>query len=299
MTGIDDSLVREVSRSFAISLRLLPGPMRDPVSLAYLLARASDTLADTADIPPDERMEWLDGFIAEIDGGGIDWRSDLRRFSEKQDHAGERRLMERLGDCFGLLEKLPDGQQGIVREVIRIITGGQRLDVERFAKGPATLPDAESLEDYCFRVGGCVGAFWTRIGFETLSDKFSTAEPARLEEQGVRYGKGLQLVNILRDLPKDLDGGRCYLPVADSTDRDALMEEAAKWRMTSREWLEQGKAYSSILGGRRLRSASVMPALLGEKTLDLLDAADWSMLEAGVKISRSSVRRSLMRGLLW
>ncbi len=30
---------------------------------------------------------------------------------------------------------------------------------------------------------------------------------------GIRFGKGLQLVNILRDLPADLKNGRCYLPM--------------------------------------------------------------------------------------
>jgi farnesyl-diphosphate farnesyltransferase len=299
MSGIDHHLVREVSRSFAISLRLLPGPMRGPVSLAYLMARASDTIADTAEVSPDERMQWLDGFIAEIHGGGAAWRSDLRRFSEKQSHAGERRLMERLDECFVALDDLSGDQQMIVREVIGIITGGQRLDVERFAKGPAILPDAASLEDYCWRVAGCVGAFWTKIGFETLGERFSTGDPAVLESRGIAYGKGLQLVNILRDLPGDLKNGRCYLPVRDDQDHDELIGEAEKWRQTSRGWLEEGKRYSKELRIRRLRAASVLPALLGEKTLDLLDAADWAMLEKGVKVTRGCVRRSMLRAFVW
>ena len=207
--------------------------------------------------------------------------------------------MERLDDCFVALDRMAESQQAIVREVIGVITGGQRLDVERFSKGPAVLPDAASLEDYCWRVAGCVGAFWTRIGFETLGEKFSKTDPAELEEAGIVYGKGLQLVNILRDLPGDLKGGRCYLPLEDAGDRDALMAAAAKWRRTSREWLDQGKSYSSTLRIRRLRAASVMPALLGEKTLDLLDKADWSALEGGVKIGRGTVRRSLVRALVW
>ncbi|MGB6219817.1 squalene/phytoene synthase family protein [Haloferula sp.] len=299
MEGIDDSLVREVSRSFALSLRLLPGPMRDPVSLAYLLARASDTLADSSSVPAEARMEWLDGFIAEVNGHGHAWRSDLRRFSEKQSHAGERRLMERLDDCFAGLGGLAGRQQEIVREVILIITGGQRLDLERFASGPAKLPDAGSLEDYCWRVAGCVGAFWTKIGFETLGEGFSKTDPKQLEDWGINYGKGLQLVNILRDLPGDLAQGRCYLPVVDEQDHEALLAEAASWRKVSRDWLELGRIYSSQLQIRRLRAASVLPALLGEKTLGLLDQADWEALESGVKITRGEVKRSLVRAMFW
>ena len=55
-------LLRSVSRSFYLSMRVLPAPMREPVSLAYLLARASDTLADTAEVPVPSRKECLDDF---------------------------------------------------------------------------------------------------------------------------------------------------------------------------------------------------------------------------------------------
>src|SRR5580658_1622871 len=67
------------------------------------------------------------------------------------------------------------------------------------------------LDDYTYRVAGCVGEFWTRICRAHLLPQ------ARLDEKqfvmdGIRFGKGLQLVNILRDLPADLKKGRCYLP---------------------------------------------------------------------------------------
>lgn len=296
---MDTQLLREVSRSFSLSLRLLPGPMRWPVSLAYLLARASDTLADTESLPVEERMLWLEGFIREIDGGGAAWRGELGRFSECQSHAGERRLMERLDECFVALERLPEGEQAIVREVIRVITGGQVLDLERLMAGTLGMEDAASLEDYCYRVAGSVGAFWTRIGFETLGEGFSRQDAEELERAGIAYGKGLQLVNILRDLPGDLTGGRCYLPVAEPNDRQLLMAEAARWRETSRQWLDRGKWYSSQLRLRRLRAASVLPALLGAKTLDLLEHADWAQLVGGVKVTRGVVRRCLLRSLFW
>src|SRR2546430_5311660 len=47
------SILASVSRSFYLSIRLLPKKLRDPVSLGYLLARASDTIADTIDVPID------------------------------------------------------------------------------------------------------------------------------------------------------------------------------------------------------------------------------------------------------
>src|SRR5258707_15736817 len=53
------SILASVSRSFYLSIRLLPKKLRDPVSLGYLLARASDTIADTAEVPVELRTEKL------------------------------------------------------------------------------------------------------------------------------------------------------------------------------------------------------------------------------------------------
>src|ERR1700737_3871364 len=53
------SISAAVSRSFYLSIRLLPRKLRDPVSLGYLLARASDTIADTTEVPIDLRTENL------------------------------------------------------------------------------------------------------------------------------------------------------------------------------------------------------------------------------------------------
>lgn len=295
MRATDARLLRDVSRSFYLSLRVLPRPMRPAVSLAYLLARASDTLADTTVVPPQLRMELLDGFIGEMGGGAAAWRSDLSSFSEKQDHSGERELLERLDKAFTWLEALSEPQQALVREVVATITGGQRLDLERFGETSGVLPDEETLLDYCHRVAGCVGVFWTRIGFETMGERFSLSDAGLLEKIGEEFGKGLQLVNILRDVPGDLEQGRCYLPVEDPADRDELLKAGAEWRSQAREWMAGGLDYAGRLRSRRLRSSVALPAMLGEETLRLLDAATWQHLEQGVKVSRATVRRCLWR----
>ena len=53
------SLLKSVSRSFYLTLSILPAGMRDPVGLAYLLARAADTIADTSLIAQEKRLELL------------------------------------------------------------------------------------------------------------------------------------------------------------------------------------------------------------------------------------------------
>ena len=65
---LEGDVLKGVSRSFYLSLRFLPAPMRGPAGIAYLLARASDTIADSATIPAAERIAFLDLHARQIDG---------------------------------------------------------------------------------------------------------------------------------------------------------------------------------------------------------------------------------------
>src|SRR6266487_6517017 len=61
-------LLKPFSRSFYISIRLLPRALREPVALAYLLARTSDTIADSSAVDVEKRIELLDRLAAGIAG---------------------------------------------------------------------------------------------------------------------------------------------------------------------------------------------------------------------------------------
>jgi phytoene/squalene synthetase len=61
-------LLKSVSRSFYISIRLLPKALREPVALGYLLARTSDTIADGTAVDVEKRIELLDRFARAIAG---------------------------------------------------------------------------------------------------------------------------------------------------------------------------------------------------------------------------------------
>ncbi len=319
--SVGKKILKDVSRSFYLSIRALPKAMREPISLGYLLARASDTLADTADIDPNLRAELLDGFADILKGA--DSASWVERIHQEvvphQTHEGERILLENIQGVLDWLYSLA-GQEApanaehyestsgmqksigmrlhdAILTVMGHILRGQRLDIERFELRDDfrfTL-DAE-LEEYCYLVAGCVGEFWTDVGQIALG-KFSRMESSRLHRWGANYGKGLQLINILRDLPNDLKNGRCYLPGVNATDTDELMNEAARWRVRARSYLEDGHDYACSLLHRRTRIATALPGLIGERTLDLLDAADWQQLERGAKVPRSEVYRCAWEAL--
>ena len=287
-----------VSRSFYLSLRLLPAPMREAAALGYLLARTSDTVADssTGDLPG--QVTALDDFSAAVGGSRMlpAWPAAL--VAAVADPR-ERQLLGRSAELISMLQALPAPQAALVREVVATITSGQALDLTRFAAGtaghPVALPDDAALEDYTWRVAGCVGEFWTRLGFLTMGGGFSVRSEAVLLPLARRYGMGLQLVNILRDLPADLAAGRCYLPVDDPLDRPILLACHARWLERAREWVAGSAPYSASLPLRRLRAASRLPGLLAGETLDLLAHATWESLQARVKVPRRRVYQLLLR----
>ncbi|MCX6875159.1 MAG: squalene/phytoene synthase family protein [Verrucomicrobia bacterium] len=291
-------ILKDVSRSFFLSLRLLPVPMRGAASLGYLLARTSDTLADTATAPLAARLAALESFRH-----AVATMSDPPRWPDGLlDHLTdprERRLLEHACPLLAWLRVLPAGEAALVREVVASICGGQQLDLKRFATAtpqqPVALPDDAALEDYVWRVAGCVGEFWTKLGFLTLGARFSRCTPPDLLDRGRAYGNGLQLVNILRDLPADLRTGRCYLPVADPTDRAALLACHARWLERAAPWIEQGRCYALTLPSRRLRAATQLPALLATETLARLRGATWETLSTHLKVPRRRVYALLLR----
>jgi len=295
--GLETGVLKAVSRSFYLSLRLLPPPMRRPASIAYLLARASDTIADSAEIPAAERLEFLAKFSRHVAGEEnceawpqhlLDGTPDLR----------ERILLERHQEVLRALDSLLAREKGLIRELLEIIISGQRLDLERFGHAGSgniiSLKNETELDDYTWRVAGCVGIFWTKLGYETLGKKFSTSPESELLHHAADYGKGLQIVNILRDLPKDLLNGRCYLPVENPLDRIALMEELEKWRALAEALVSQGLAYSGKLRSKRLRIASGLPAMIAAETLEKIRDVTFEQLEGGIKIPRRRIYRLIL-----
>lgn len=305
-------LLARVSRSFYTTLRVLPGSIRRQISLAYLLARASDTIADTELIPVAGRLEALRQLRERIAGQRAQLR--LSALSQAQASAAERELLERIEEAMALLDKFSAADQEAIRDVLGTITGGQALDLERFAGGSecriAALANEAELDDYTYRVAGCVGEFWTRL---CVAHVFGE-RGGEFVQRGIRFGKGLQLVNILRDLPRDLRQGRCYLPLdglaALGLKPEDLLDPATELQMRplynallnrAQDHLAAGWAYTTSIPWHcvRLRLACAWPVLIGVRTLELLRRANPLDPARRVKISRPAVRAILVRSVLW
>lgn len=309
-------LLRDVSRSFYLTLRMLPGPIRKQIGLAYLLARATDTIADTGAISVEQRLQALQELRSRIlgeDAGPL----ALPELRAQQSSSAERLLLERIDEALRLLRGTEKADRQSIQHVLEIITSGQELDLRRFGQASesqivALQTDAE-LEDYTYRVAGCVGEFWTRICFRHLKVPAGLSEDP-LIEKGVRFGKGLQLVNILRDLPADLRLGRCYLPEEELSGlglRPAdLLEPANQQRLAPlyQKLLGRADGYLSTAWSYvldlprswvRVRVACALPVLIGVKTLNKLRGANVLNPDTRIKVSRQDIQRIMRASILF
>ena len=304
-------LLKGVSRSFYLTLRVLPAGMRDPIGLAYLLARAADTIADTSLIPPEQRLELLLSLRSQVNGATDDGALVRRMAAEvagQQTVSDEKVLLESLGPALVVLSQLSEADREAVREIVTTLTKGMEFDLRTFPDERSgqivALRELAELDQYTYLVAGCVGEFWTKMTYAHMPGALK-GEPEAMLQRGVRFGKALQMTNVLRDCGKDLRIGRCYLPVTlldrfGLTPQDLLLPSNSRRaqpllfeliRMTLdhfREAVEYTLAIPAF--SIRLRLACLWPVVIGLETLLLLvDNDEWLDPGKVSKIRRNKV----------
>jgi farnesyl-diphosphate farnesyltransferase len=314
-------VLKGVSRSFYLTIRVLPAGLRQPVAVAYLLARAADTIADTRALSPPQRLERLLAFRAQVQEptsqdaiAGI--VTGIRQNGDGASQA-ETALLGALGQVFDLLEALPMGDREQVRRVVVTLTRGMELDLTNFpaedSGSLSALRTPEELDCYTYLVAGCVGEFWTVVAM-AHQPRISRWDAERMSALGVRFGKALQLTNVLRDIPRDLRNGRCYLPQDDLlragvSPNDLLDPSNAAhargaltlWIRTALEHFDAAEEYLLATPRRclRLRLAALWPILLGLATLDKLARNEaWLDPSRPMRVKRRWVYGMMARSLL-
>jgi farnesyl-diphosphate farnesyltransferase len=309
-------LLKQVSRSFYLTLAVLPDRMRTQLGLAYLFARAADTIADTDLIARQERLALLAQLRAQFASDDVDdaaVRSIQAAVAPCQALSSERTLLNRLGDCFRLYGDLNSHDRARIRQVLGTLTQGMEMDLTVFrGDSAADLAALESLDDldrYTYYVAGCVGVFWTEMMCAHVRS-LAHWDVEAMAKRGVRFGKGLQLTNVLKDVARDLQRGRCYIPVRlleevglepydllKQSNGVALRPVLQKLIGVALDHLDQGWLYMIAIPRReiRLRLACMWPLLFAGETLRRLAAsADLLNPAVDVKISRGQVYRILV-----
>lgn len=306
-------ILKQVSRSFYLTLAVVPASVRDQIGLSYLFARASDTIADTDVIERAQRLQYLKQFRAQFAGEQINWdaiRGIQTALAPHQADSAERILLQRLEDCFRLYLDCTQDDRVRIRRLMSTLPNGMEMDLARFpgdaARDLTALQTFADLDQYTYYVAGCVGEFWTDMtcGHRPALARWNMKEMSAV---GVRFGKGLQLTNVLKDLAKDLQRGRCYIPEtmlkeAGLTPKDLLRTDKAdafrpvlrQLLAIAREHLDQGWLYTMAIPRLeiRLRLSCMWPILFAGETLRLIARSDELLNPAvALKISRGTVYR--------
>lgn len=303
-------VLRDVSRSFYLTLRALPESIQEPIGLAYLLARAADTIADTHTVSAELRLQLLLSFRNCLSDQGssaevVQMISDqfLRETSGATE--GEKILLKRLPDCFKLYDCTQESDRIKMAWVVTELTKGMELDLSRFrhADQLSSLETFDELEQYTYHVAGCVGHFWTHICAAHLP-RLASWNVEQMSELGIRFGKALQWTNVLRDIPRDLANGRCYLPANDlktiGLNPNDLTDPKnfSKLKPLYSRYLDHALSHYQAAGQYidaipttcfRLKLACVWPVWIGLRTVALLRKGNPLDLQNRIKISRSEV----------
>ena len=311
------ALLKRVSRSFYLSLAVLPGAVRPTLGIAYLLARAADTIADTRLIDRAQRIAHLAALRDELTAA-VPGRVDAIVAATRggQTLPAERDLLAQLPECLAAYRRLPAWDHGRVHGVLATIIEGMTMDLGTFPgedEGKlVALASRADLDRYTYLVAGCVGEFWTEVHV-AHRPRLTHWDLGRMRELGIRFGKGLQLTNVLRDVPRDVRQGRCYLPshdlallgleprdLLDPASGPTLRPLLVELINVALDHYEAGWQYTFAIPRRetRMRLACAWPLLIGLRTLDLLARTpNWLDPAVTVKAPRTRVYSVMAQSL--
>jgi len=314
-----DKLLETTSRSFYPTLKYLPKKTRGQIGLLYLLARVADTIADSKTGETTLLVELLQRYRVAVNER-TEPLPDFHDLASIQSDPHEATLLRNVGDAVDALSMYSEEDQARMLACLDTIIEGQLLDLERF--GPAkeggdisSLRNDEELDDYTFRVAGCVGVFWTNMSLAHLMT-LPENEEQRFHELGIRFGKALQMINILRDIPEDLRFGRCYIPedalatvgltpkdLLDDRNLDTFRPLYDQYLDLTNEHLEAATEYIRMIpeGQFRLKASCMLPVLVGQRTVTLLRTGNILNSDERIKVTRDEMKtyaRKLVRALV-
>lgn len=195
---------KEISKqsrsSFYYAFNLLPKSQRDAMNIVYAFCRKTDDIVDnnnSNEIKMRDLNLWRKEFDKSLEG-----RSSIQ-------------LLNQLSDLIYKF-KIPF-------EPFYDLIEGMKMDINI-----SRYKNFESLKEYCYRVASTVGLISIEIfGYKNKSTK----------DFAVNLGIALQLTNILRDVKKDSENNRIYIPL-DEMEKFSYSEEDLLTRKYNSNFIE-------------------------------------------------------------
>ncbi len=205
-----EKILQGVSRTFALTIPVLPAPLYRAVANAYLLCRIADTIEDDAELGFEDKQRFSHQFLSAVRGesDGSAFAAELKGRLAPHNSAAERDLIANTPTVLRITHSLNSAQRAALTRCVRVMIDGMV-----FYQGQETLDgvaDQTAMDRYCYYVAGVVGEMLTELFCEYCPTlKARRAEMLRL---AVSFGQGLQMTNILKDIWDDRARGACWLP---------------------------------------------------------------------------------------
>ncbi len=258
---LSEVAARAAGENFPVGSVLFPRPLRPHIRALYCYARFVDEVGDSFD---GDRLAALDELEEEV-GAAFEGRATWPVLLNVQPTIRE----------FGL-----------PREPFLRLIEANRMD-----QRVSAYETWDQLRDYCVHSADPCG----RLVLGVLR----RLDEPELVAASDSVCTGLQLVNFLQDVPRDLELGRVYLPAEDrrrfgepALDRptpelsELLRFEAAR----ATGLLTAGEVLRVRIGGRLGRAVALF-SRGGLAALDALEAAGWDVFSQRPKPSRSRLAR--------
>lgn len=302
--ALQRELLQGVSRTFALTIPVLPKVLEPVIGNAYLLCRITDTIEDHAALGPVAQADFYERFIAAVEGHG-DAAAFARDFGARlAAHASrdERRLIAETPRVLAITASFTDEQRAALAECVAVM--GRGMAAFQRSKSTAGLADLAAHAHYCYVVAGCVGEMLTRLFIEYLPEL--AVRRAELLRLAVSFGQCLQMTNILKDFWEDRAQGACWLPrdvfLAEGLDLAEVRPGDERFARGYRRLLglahahaENALRYTLALPAREtgLRNFCLWALFMALLTQRKLLAHPDFARGAEVKITRASVRRTV------
>lgn len=205
------TILGSVSRTFALTIPLLPPVMEKVVGNTYLLCRIVDTIEDAADLSPNSKQTlsqlFLDAVLGKlpVDAFVEPCLLALKNYTNQD----ELDLIIHTPTVLRILHTCSHSDQAAVSRCISIMSNG--MSHFHGKQNEAGLKGLKEFEEYCYVVAGVVGELLTTI-FSNHSPEFAK-QIKNHEDLAIAFGQALQMTNILKDSPEDKARGVSWKPV--------------------------------------------------------------------------------------
>jgi len=266
-----EAITQSSKSNLALSFAALPEAERRAMSIFYAFCRVVDDVADSTELPIEEKRRQLE-----------EWREEIRR-------------------AYLATPLTPLGQE--LAQIIRTyliaptpleeILNGMEMDMSILR-----YPTFALLDQYCYRVASAVGL---------VSIDIFGCRQARTREYAVALGMAFQLTNILRDVKKDASFGRIYLPLdelaAFGVTEDDIIEGRWSEKMRQLFRFQHHRARHYFAKAHRLMVPSDRPKLIAaevmrevyEGLLNEIERRDFDVMRSPVKLSKMAKVRLVLR----